>query len=76
MNLWRKLELYGKYIYPNLYWNNSSALNHPNIVRFYGLANVDGFPFIVMEYLPKGSVLDLLRKQGHKLSFKSLYQMY
>ena len=59
------------------FWENSyiSALNHPNIVRFYGLVDKDGFTYIVMEYLAKGSVLDLLRKGGNKLELRSLFQM-
>ncbi len=40
-----------------------AAMNHPNIVRFFGLStSKDGTSYIVTE-LCKGSVLDLLQKE-------------
>jgi len=41
----------------------ASALNHPNIVTLYDIANADGVDFIVMEYVP-GTGLDKLIPQG------------
>src|SRR6266581_617062 len=35
----------------------ASALNHPNIVHIYDIADADGIQFIAMEYVP-GKTLD------------------
>src|SRR5687768_5435608 len=46
----------------------SSALNHPNIVHIYDIADVEGIPIIAMEYV-KGQTLDqLIGRKGMKLS--------
>jgi len=44
------------------------TLNHPNIVRFFGLYSKDEEDYLVMEYFSKGSVLDLLIQSGPSLS--------
>ena len=41
----------------------TGALKHPNIVTVYDLGEQDGFPYIVMEYLP-GDPLDRLIQSG------------
>src|SRR5205085_6838929 len=41
-----------------------SALNHPNIATIYGLAEEGGERFLVLEYLPGGTV----KKKLHEMS--------
>ena len=38
-----------------------AAVRHPAVVEVYDLGNIDGQPFLVMEYLPGGSLTDRLR---------------
>ena len=38
-----------------------AALSHPNVCRLYDLGEWEGRPFIVLEYLPGGSLEDRLR---------------
>jgi len=38
-------------------------LNHPNIVKVLAVVEEEGQPYIVMEYVPGGSLADLLRRQ-------------
>ncbi|MCO8277647.1 serine/threonine protein kinase [Actinoplanes sp. TRM 88003] len=46
----------------------AASLSHPNVARIYdfGAAVVDGSkaPFLVMEYLPDGTLADLLKRNG------------
>jgi len=42
----------------------AARLDHPNIVRVYDLDEVDGRYFLVMEYMPGGSLKDLLKEKG------------
>jgi serine/threonine protein kinase len=39
-----------------------AALDHPNIVAVYDLGEIEGRIFIVMKYLPGGSLADLVRR--------------
>jgi eukaryotic-like serine/threonine-protein kinase len=39
----------------------AAALSHPNICALYDYGEADGKPFMVLEYLPGGSLADLLR---------------
>jgi serine/threonine protein kinase len=51
-------------------------LNHPNIIHFLGLFKTPtGERFIVLEYMEKGSLLDVLRRESETLSFDTLKQM-
>ena len=42
-----------------------AALAHPNVTRLYDYGESDGRPFMVLEYLPGGTLEDLLRANGH-----------
>ncbi len=42
----------------------AGQLNHPNIVQVYDVGQANGLNFFSMEYLPLGSVEDLLAKEG------------
>jgi tRNA A-37 threonylcarbamoyl transferase component Bud32 len=41
-----------------------AQLSHPNIVAVYDVGEVDGSPFIVMEYLPGGSMKQRIEQAG------------
>eukprot|EP01060_Flectonema_neradi_P028810 TRINITY_DN3880_c0_g1_i1.p1 TRINITY_DN3880_c0_g1~~TRINITY_DN3880_c0_g1_i1.p1 ORF type:complete len:1319 (+),score=226.26 TRINITY_DN3880_c0_g1_i1:170-3958(+) len=41
-----------------------SFLEHDNIVRYYGTAKKDGVGYIIMEYVPGGSLLDFKKLAG------------
>lgn len=40
---------------------SSSLVHHPNIVRFYGIFTENDIPYIVTEFMNRGSLLDLLQ---------------
>lgn len=42
----------------------AGALNHPNIVAVYDVGRQKGLYYLSMEYMPKGSVQDLLDREG------------
>ncbi len=52
-----------------------SSLNHPNIVRYYGIWSNGEHDFIVMEYLKLGSLLSWLPTHMD-LSLPEMIQMY
>ncbi len=54
-----------------------SRLNHPNIVRFFGLHRTEKDElFIVMEYLPRGSLDGFLKsKEGRQLAREELLRI-
>ena len=59
-----------------------SRLNHFNVVRFYGVSrdvgsrfSVDGSLYLVTEYMPKGSLWEVLRSRDSALSEGMRYQM-
>jgi serine/threonine protein kinase len=59
-----------------------SRLNHFNVVRFYGVSrdvgsrfSVDGSLYLVTEYMPKGSLWEVLRSKDSVLSAGTRYQM-
>ena len=43
---------------------SASALNHPNIVHIYDIANVDGLDYIAMELVEGKTLGDVIGKQG------------
>ena len=43
----------------------AAKLDHPNIVRVYDLDEVGGRFFLVMEYMPGGSLKDQISREGH-----------
>lgn len=51
-------------------------LRHPNIVQFFGIFLHDDLkPILVMEFMEKGSLLDLLQTEGDTLSPEQLQMM-
>jgi eukaryotic-like serine/threonine-protein kinase len=42
----------------------ASALNHPNIVHIYDIAEADGTPFMAMEYVPGKTLGQLIGRKG------------
>ena len=57
---------------------SASALNHPNIVHIYDIANVDGLDYIAMELVAGRTLGDVVGKHGLrtdqvlKYSFRAL----
>ena len=41
-----------------------ARLNHPNIVSVYLLGDIDGRPYIIMEYVDGETVLDVIKRHG------------
>jgi hypothetical protein len=41
-----------------------ASLNHPNIVRVFDFGAEQGRPFLVMEYVPRGTLAELLARGG------------
>lgn len=42
-------------------------LNHPNVVKIYDFQVMDGFSYIVMEYLPEGNLQELIQKRNSNI---------
>ncbi len=42
-----------------------AAIDHPNVVRVYQYGEVDGQPFMVLEYLSGGTLKDVLTQHSH-----------
>jgi eukaryotic-like serine/threonine-protein kinase len=47
---------------------SASALNHPNIVHIYDIADADGIQFIAMEYVPGKTLEHLIGRKGMRLN--------
>lgn len=50
----------------------AARLNEPNIVTIFDVGEWDGHPFIAMEYLPGGTLDDVLHKQGAQPAAQAL----
>src|SRR6266446_9032868 len=46
----------------------ASALNHPNIVHIYDIAEADGIQFIAMEYVPGKTLDHVIGRKGLRLN--------
>src|SRR5215831_4834893 len=46
----------------------ASALNHPNIVHIYDIAEADGIQFIAMEYVPGKTLDQVIGRKGLRLT--------
>lgn len=55
--------------------NLLKTLNHPNIVRYYGMYSSGTDSYVVMEFMPEGDVRGLLQKEASKLEFNDLVSM-
>ena len=52
------------------------SLNHPNIVHFFGIhVTPTGESFIVMEYLPEGSLDQVLQMNKNKIHLTDIHSM-
>lgn len=47
---------------------SASALNHPNIIHIYDIAEVDGIQFIAMEYVPGKTLDHVIGRKGLRLA--------
>lgn len=52
-----------------------SELDHPNIVKVYGIKKYKGINYLVMEYMNGGSLLDFIRKYEKSLQEQDFFQM-
>jgi len=57
----KKAEDLGVYASENILLKEMS--NHPNICRYYGICRFEDEHFLVMEYFPDGSLLDVVKKK-------------
>src|ERR1700757_4155910 len=46
----------------------ASALNHPNIIHLYDIAEADGVQFIAMEYVAGETLDQMIRRKGLRLN--------
>jgi serine/threonine protein kinase len=46
----------------------ASALNHPNIIHIYDIAETDGEPFIAMEYVAGKTLREMIGRKGMQLN--------
>ena len=44
-----------------------ARMQHPHILRVYDFGEADGVPYIVMEYVPEGTLADVIREYGNTM---------
>lgn len=73
MSFWRKLLSWGT-IFSVIKWLGS-RLSHPNIVLFMGVSFRELDYYIITEYVPRGSLFDILYRHKVPLEWKILHNM-
>jgi len=64
-----------KYLIVYKHFSLSRQLNHPYVLRFYGIVCKEEVNYIVTEYCQNGSLLDYLAKNPN-LPYSAQFKMY
>jgi len=52
-----------------------TKLRHPNIVSYFGVTVIDDMDYLMMEFMPLGSVKEFVENKNYSLEVKDLLQM-